>query len=106
MEKSTITEELATGCLKMSEAMEHFGQAVIILAEKLGEMWAKAWEILRMMKEPGKMSRKRFKKLLMSTGVQRNQAEQIAVAARRNRVRYAAAWRMYQHGTAEMKNII
>lgn len=99
MEKTTTTEELDAGCQELSEAIKHFGKAVSILAEKLGEMWAKAWEILRMMKEPGKMSRKRFKKLLMSTGVQRNQAEWIAVAARQNRVRYAAAWRMYQKGT-------
>ncbi|MBO5475548.1 MAG: hypothetical protein J5982_03460 [Bacilli bacterium] len=64
---------------KMSEAFRNLGTAFGEFARPIVDVFSNAWEQIKALDSIDKtMSRKRFVKLLMSQGIQRNEANKIA----------------------------
>lgn len=68
---------------RMTEAFRKFGEAMADVARSIvdvfGEVFKNAWEQIKALDFLDKtMTRKRFVKLLMSQGIQRNEANKIA----------------------------
>ena len=64
---------------RMNKAFRKFGEAMGDVARSIVEVFGNAWEQIKALDFLDKtMTRKRFVKLLMSQGIQRNEANKIA----------------------------